>query len=112
MNCNDINRVLDEREATELSAAESAGIEAHVAHCTECAQQVSASAHMTQFRCDVPPLPAALREHARRLQAACESAPPPKSTRRPLIFGSLFVLGAAATTFTAVAWRDASAANR
>lgn len=112
MNCDDVIRLLDEHEAAGLSAAESAEAEAHIAQCTECAQQWLASERIAQFRTAVPPLPAALRERARRLEAACETTEAPKSTRRPLIFGSLFLLGATATTFTAVTWRDASAANR
>ena len=112
MNCDDITRLLDERELSQLSAAEVRDIEAHVAQCAECARQCLASERMARFRCGVPALPPALREQAHRLHAACESPAVRKSTRRPLLFGSLFVLGAAATAVTAFTWQDASAANQ
>jgi hypothetical protein len=112
MKCDDINYLLDKRALTELAVAETAEVEAHVAACRECARLWSVSERLAQFRCDVPPLPASLRERARRLHAACESTATAKSTRRPLIFGSLLLLGGAATTLSAVSWRDASAANR
>jgi len=112
MNCDDITRLLDERALAQLSAAEAGAIEAHAAQCPECARQWLASESLARFRADVPALPPALREQARRLHAACETPVVRKSTRRPLLFGSLFVLGAAATTVTAFTWQDASAANR
>jgi len=112
MNCNDVTQLLDERDVAELSAAEVRDLEAHTAECAECARQRLASERMARFRADVPALPPALREQALRIAAACESPVVRKSTRRPLLFGSLFVLGAAAATVTAFTWQDASAANR
>jgi hypothetical protein len=67
---------------------------------------------MARFRGEVPPLPAVLRERARQLHErvgpeACEAR-----TRRPVIIGSLLLLGAAATMFSTVSWRDPSTASQ
>lgn len=112
MNCNDMTRLLDERDIAELSAPEARDLAAHAAECAECARQWLASEHVARFRSDVPALPAALREQALRIREACEAPALRRSTRRPLLFGGLFVLGAAATTVAAFTWQDASAANR
>ena len=111
MKCNDISQLLNERELSELSPAETAALEAHVLDCAACAAQCLASERMTVFRPDTPPMPASLHEQVRRLRAVCEATTSPRSTRRPVIIGSLFLLGAA-TMFAAIPLRGTSTANR
>jgi hypothetical protein len=113
MNCNDVSRWLDEPEIAGLSAAELTELEAHITGCAECAGQCLASEQMKSFRADVPPMPESLYERARQLRDLCESnASPRKTSRRPVIFGSLLLLGAAATMSSAIPWRDASTAHQ
>lgn len=113
MKCSDISRILDEQEFAGLSAADLADLESHVSECAECARQCLASEQLMSFRTAVPAVPAALQERARHLHASCESANSPKSTRRPVIIGSLFLLGAAATTmFAVVPARETSTASQ
>lgn len=112
MNCNDISRILDEQRMSDLSAAGMDEVEAHVAGCAACADQVLASERVASLRPEVPPLPAALAERVRNLQEPAESNAVPGHTRRPVIIGSLFLLGAAATMYAAVPWRDTGAARQ
>jgi anti-sigma factor RsiW len=113
MNCDDISQWLDERELADLSAEKLAELEAHVSRCAECARQCLASEQMKSFRTDVPPMPASLHERARQLRELCESTTSPqKTTRRPVIFGSLLLLGAAATMPAAISWRDTRTAHQ
>jgi anti-sigma factor RsiW len=113
MKCDDISQWLDDRELSELSGAKRAELEAHVSRCAECARQCLASEQMKSFRTDVPPMPESLHERARQLRELCESATsPPKTTRRPVILGSLLLLGAAATMPAALSWRDTSTAHQ
>ena len=102
MKCDDIVRLLDERQLSELSPAEATELEAHLTHCMECARQCLASEQLARFRADAPAMPAALEEQARRLHAACESAAPREVARRPFIIGGLLLLGCAATMYAAV----------
>jgi len=111
MNCKDIARLLDESEISSLSPAAMAELEAHVAACVDCAGQCLASEQMAGFRGDVPPLPASLHEAARHLSDHCEATARERRTRRPVIIGSLLLLGAAATMFAPVPLSDTGAAN-
>jgi anti-sigma factor RsiW len=111
MKCNDISQILDERELSELSTAELADLESHVSRCAECARQCLASEQLMSFRSNMPAMPASLHERARHLHALCESATE-QSTRRPVIIGSLLLLGAAATMFATVPWHDTSTAHQ
>lgn len=112
MICKNVTQLLDERDLAELSAKEAAELEAHVSHCAECAAQCLASERMASFRTDVPRMPTSLSERVSRLHAACETTTGLYRTRRPLILGSLLLLGAGATVSLVVPWRGASAANR
>lgn len=112
MNCSDISRLLDERAIADLSAAELSAVEAHLSGCADCAAQCLASERVSTFRSDVPPMPASLREQARRLGDASGSATGERRMRRPVIIGSLLLLGAAATMFATVPWQDPGTANR
>lgn len=112
MKCNDIARILDERAPSALSSAESAALEAHLLHCDDCTAQWRASEQLQSFRSEVPPMPASLRERARQIDGDSESTRRERASRRPLIIGSLLLLGAAATMFTAIPLRDSRAANQ
>ena len=112
MNCNDISRFLDGHQRSALSAAEKHQLEAHVSQCADCAGQWLASESMASFRSEVPPMPAALAERTRQLQDQCESKAAPDQSRRPVIIGSLLLLGAAATMFAVVPGQDASTASQ
>ena len=112
MNCQDIAHILDERGPGALSATERAGFEAHLSQCAECAAQRRVSESLLSFRSEPPPLPAALRERARQLQELRQSPVSERRTRRPVIIGSLFLLGAAATMFAGAHWSDTSAAEQ
>lgn len=112
MNCKDISRILDEHEPGELSTAETDALDAHVLRCVDCARQLRASEGMIAFRSEVPPLPAALEERARNLRKRAESKAALGRTRRPVIIGSLLLLGAAATMYAAVPWGDAGTAKQ
>jgi len=102
MKCDDVFRLLDERQLTELGPAETTELEAHLSRCPECARQCLASELAASFRTDAPEMPASLEERARRLHAACQSAAPPQVARRPFIVGGLLLLGCAATMYAAV----------
>jgi hypothetical protein len=67
---------------------------------------------MASFRSEVPAMPASLQQQARELQERCDSGRAGTGTRRPVIIGSLFLLGAAATMFAAVPWSDTSTVNQ
>lgn len=112
MNCNDISRFLDEREAGELTSAELGELKAHVSSCEDCAGQWLASERIADFRSSVPALPAPLAERVRQLRDQGDVQPGPSRTRRPVIIGSLLLLGAAATTLAAFSWQDTRTANQ
>jgi anti-sigma factor RsiW len=112
MNCQDIARWLDQRELSELSAEETIAFQAHLAHCADCAAQCLVSKELSSFRTAVPPLPASLRERAQHLQHLCETTARERRTRRPVLIGSLLLLGAAASMFATAPWTDASTANQ
>ena len=106
MNCTDISRILDERELAGLTAAERGALDAHVAACRDCAAQLSADRSLAALRTVIPPLPTALAERARELAALDEVRTAPQRSRRPILLGSLFLLGSAATMLGAVGWRE------
>jgi hypothetical protein len=112
MNCDDIGWVLDERGVAALSPFEKADFEAHIAGCLECALQCRVSERLLPFRSDVPPLPESLIERARQLHELRAATARERRSRRPVLIGSLMLLGAVATMFAAVPWTDTRAANR
>jgi anti-sigma factor RsiW len=113
MNCDDIAWILDERRVAALSPFERADFDAHIARCDECAAQCRADEQVFSFRSDVPPLPSSLSETARQLhEARAAAALERRTTRRPVLIGSLLLLGAAATMFAGAPWSDVRPANR
>jgi hypothetical protein len=112
MNCKDVSRWLNERETADLPAAELAALRNHVVGCAECAEQAAVAAEIASFRSAVPAVPASLYERAWQLEALRESKLCRRRTRRPVLVGSLLLLGAAATMFTPVGISDASPAER
>jgi hypothetical protein len=106
MNCSDILRVLDERDIASLAMADEAEFRIHVAACRDCASQVLASEGVAAFRVDVPSLPAGLHECASQLQSRLETQSGRRPSRRPVLIGSLLLLGAAATMFAVVPGPD------
>jgi hypothetical protein len=112
MNCDDIAWILDERRVAALSPFEQADFEAHIARCAGCAAQRRASECVASFRAAVPPLPQALVERAAELHQARAAAALERRSRRPVIVGSLLLLGVAATMLAPIPWSDSSTANR
>lgn len=112
MNCHSVTHWLNDRDPADLSAAENAALKAHIAKCPDCAEQCSISAGVASFRSEVPPLPSSLHERAWQLQALRDSKASRRRTRRPIIVGSLLLLGAAATMFATVPFSDTSPAER
>ena len=113
MNCDDIAHVLDERRVAALSPFERADFDVHIAECAECAAQYRAGETVLSFRSDVPPLPSSLVDRAWQLhEARAAAALERRTTRRPVLIGSLLLLGAAATMFAPTPWSDVSPANR
>lgn len=112
MNCQDIADFLDERGPEALSRAERPALAAHLAGCPDCAAQWRAAESLQSFRSDTPPLPAALSERAWQLQELRQPPDRAGRSRRPVLIGSLLLLGAAATMFASAPWSDASAAER
>ena len=106
MKCKDVSELLEGRELSSLSSAEAAELELHISRCVECAEQCLASELVMSMRCDVPTMPESLHERVRDLYASCESSIRLHRTRRPLIVGSLLLLGATATMFAGVPWRE------
>ena len=112
MYCKEISQLLDERLVSELSAREKAELSLHGACCAECSGHYAVSAELEAFRTQIPPLPESLHARARDLEYLCEAKFRERRMRRPVLIGSLMLLGAAATLFAPVGWRDASASNR
>jgi hypothetical protein len=112
MNCDDITWILDERRVAVLSPFEKADFDAHIARCPDCALQSRASASLASFRDEVPPLPPALVERALELQQLRSAAALERRARRPVIIGSLLLLGVAASMLAPIPWSDSSTANR
>jgi hypothetical protein len=106
MNCSDILRILDERDVVDPALADEAGFRNHVLACRDCASQVQASEGVAAFRVNVPQLPAGLQECALQLQSRLEAQSARRPSRRPVLIGSLFLLGAAATMFAVVPGPD------
>jgi len=106
MNCNDIARILDTHGGANGSSLGTAGVEAHVAACEHCAGQLVAARSLASFRTDVPPVPATLQARARQLQDQFDARAAGRPTRRPVLIGSLLLLGAAATMFVVAPGSD------
>jgi HEAT repeat protein len=95
MNCQDIRRLLDQRNLASLSRAETGQIESHLWQCESCSAQWQAHQQIAQFRAAVPAVPQALVEQLGTLAGAAGS-PASRRFRRPVIVGSLLVFGVAA----------------
>jgi len=106
MNCSDIARMLDTTGEASAGSLRTASVEAHVATCERCAGQLVADRSLASFRTDVPPVPASLQARARQLQDQFDARAAGRPTRRPVLIGSLLLLGAAATMFVAVPGPD------
>jgi anti-sigma factor RsiW len=111
MNCDDIAWILDERRIAALSPFERADLDAHIARCPDCAAQCRASESLGSFRAEVPPLPAALVERALELQQLRATAAVERRARRPVLVGSLLLLGVAASMLAPIPWSDSNAAE-
>ena len=109
MNCKDISRILDECEIAGLTAAAQAAVAAHCESCAGCDAQWQIGNRLLGFRADTPPVPPALRERARELEAAQDGAGGRPLVRRPVIIGSLLLFGATAAMLAGVPWRGQSA---
>jgi len=105
MNCSDIVRLLDTNAARDPGSPAGDAFDAHLAACEHCAAQALADNSLALFRSDVPPLPASLQSVARRLQQRNDE-PLARASRRPVLIGSLLLLGAAATMFAVVPGPD------
>ena len=112
MNCEDIVHVLDERGIASLGPKERALANAHLAVCASCASQWRAIEALQSFRSAPPPMPASLHERARELREQRLIAAAERRTRRPVLIGSLLLLGAAASLFATVPLGDANAAEQ
>ena len=102
MKCIDVTMLLDGRIEAAPAAAEGAAIDAHAAGCGACADQRAAARHVAGFRADVPALPETLLARARQLEDQLDGSPQRSPTRRPVLIGSLLLLGAAATMFSVI----------
>lgn len=111
MSCDDIAWILDERRIASLSPFESADVNAHLAGCPDCAAQCLASEQLQSFRREVPPLPQALVERALELHGARAAAAFERRSRRPMLIGSLLLLGVAASMLAPIPWSDSNAAE-
>lgn len=109
MNCTELSCLLDEHDPDGLGRAERKAVEAHIADCEDCAGQWLASTGIAALRTETPPLPAGLRARVRELRELGDSE---ARTRRPLLIGSLLLLGAAATMFSTVSWPETRSAGR
>jgi hypothetical protein len=106
MKCADILDLLANGDVTCMPASGIPGIEAHLSSCSECADQWQAAVGSVSLRCEVPPLPPTLRARAQQLQDRAGVQTPRGSSRRPLLLGSLFLLGATASLFSVLPARD------
>ena len=102
MNCTDVSRILDHCTLKELTTTKAAAFDAHVANCEACADQHAVQSSLATFRADVPALPASLQARAFQLHEQFAGARERRPTRRPVLIGSLFLLGAAATMFSVI----------
>jgi anti-sigma factor RsiW len=109
MNCNEFDHYLDEREPGDLTASETVEVRTHLAECRECAERSSAVRQVLAFRTEVPPLPASLYDKAAELEDACTPGAGSRRLRRPLILGSLFVLGATGAMLAGLPWNGGTA---
>lgn len=106
MNCKDISRLLDDGEIAALATARRAEAELHVAGCAGCRVQWQVAQRLHGFRAETPPLPTKLRERARQLEEAQAAAAARQVVRRPLIIGSLFLVGATAAMLAGLPVRE------
>jgi hypothetical protein len=102
MNCTDFSRILDGCTLADLPEREAISFRAHISDCSGCASQHAADSGIATFRADVPVLPDSLQARARQLQEQFDGKAEQRPTRRPILIGSLLLLGAAATMFTAI----------
>jgi hypothetical protein len=112
MNCDDIAWILDERRVSALSPFEKADFDAHLARCADCAAQCTASESLESFRVAVPPLPQSLVDKALELHRLRAAAAYERRARRPVIVGSLLLLGVAASMLAPIPWSESSTADR
>lgn len=116
MNCQELQRILDERELAELSVADQRELKRHASACADC--EAALAAHDAVRAVAVPPMPAAFEQRLRRLVAA-QVAVAPASRRafgRPWLVVGLLGFGVAAATvvglqFSGNAGNDASGAD-
>jgi hypothetical protein len=111
MNCDDIAWILDERRIAALSPFEKADLDAHLALCPDCAAQCRASESLASFRAGAPPLPEALVERAIEINRLRSAAVLERRARRPVIVGSLLLLGVAASMLAPIPWSDSGTAK-
>lgn len=95
MNCHELNRIIETKDANDLGVTEKAAIERHFASCGSCRNAWASFAEIVSE--PMPAISPALRSRIDQLIAA-RLPTRPKSVRRAFIGGSLLVLGAAAAT--------------
>ena len=95
MNCHELNRILETKDANDLGVTEKGAIERHFASCGTCRSAWASFAEIVS-----EPIPAISPElHSRIDQLIAARLPArPRSARRAFVGASLLVLGAAAAT--------------
>ena len=94
MNCNDIDRILNEEDVTTLGVAERAAVTSHLATCRDCALEWQAFHGLVAAA--VPRMPDDLLARCRTRFMAAARASAVGTATRPLLFVGLFVGAAAA----------------
>ncbi len=108
MSCNDIASILDTHRSARLAGAERAGVDAHLAVCTDCTAAWDAQRELLALR--VPPVPATLLERALLASRLPQSAPP-RRARLAVVVGSVLLAGAALASLTIVSLTRSPSAN-
>lgn len=94
MNCQDIERILDDGLPGEVDADRRAAAEAHMAGCADCAAEWRV--HQGLVGAAPPPMPAGVRAEARQLVAASQSGLKQRAPGRLVLLGAVMAVAAAA----------------
>jgi hypothetical protein len=107
MNCQDITRLLDDRNIKTLSVAERGRAERHLASCRQCAREWEAYERLLAV--SLPTMPIHLAHRCRELMAGAAVSERKRSAGvRPALVIGFFLVGAAAAAVLSIDWRDDS----